>query len=199
MMRLAIFDMDGTVFESYLDWRKIRAELGMDSGNILKELFLNKNKENLEKIKIVEKFERKNTLKTLPIQGVKEFLSYLANNSIRTALITNNNRKNTAYLLRKFNLSFDIVITRESLLWKPDPEPLAFAMRLFNLTPAETISIGDSVYDIKASCKANVRNIYILKRDQSDPEFENGVTYFDDYYQLADILKEKCRHVDIEA
>ena len=37
MFKLAIFDMDGTIFESYLDWTKIKLELGIES-NILKEL-----------------------------------------------------------------------------------------------------------------------------------------------------------------
>ena len=39
MIKLAIFDMDGTVFESHLDWKKIKEILGVKSGNILKEIY----------------------------------------------------------------------------------------------------------------------------------------------------------------
>ena len=35
MIKLAIFDMDGTVFESHLDWIKIREELEIDRGDII--------------------------------------------------------------------------------------------------------------------------------------------------------------------
>ena len=40
MIKLAIFDMDGTVFENYLDWLQIRKELDIkQGGNILKEIY----------------------------------------------------------------------------------------------------------------------------------------------------------------
>ncbi len=54
MVKLAIFDMDGTVFESYLDWKKIKTELCIENGNILKEIY-----NNTPEIQITKTFDLK--------------------------------------------------------------------------------------------------------------------------------------------
>ena len=122
MIKLAVFDMDGTVFTSHLDWLKIREELNIPpGGNILKEIY-NNNQVDKKRLEILESYEKENTLKTEPINGIPDFLFYLKKRNIATVLLTNNNRENTHYLLDKFDIEFDLVMTRELKLWKPDPD-----------------------------------------------------------------------------
>ena len=195
MIKLVVFDMDGTVFTSHLDWLKIREELNIPhGGNILKEIYKN-NQVDKTRLRILENYEKENTLKTKPIKGISDFLFYLQRRNITTVLLTNNNRENTHYLLEKFHLEFDLVITRELKLWKPDPEAFFYAMKKTGYTSEETISIGDSHYDVKASRRANVPYIFIIKtprsislqKEKGNPDF----TLFNDYIELKNIIKEK--------
>lgn len=202
MKQLAIFDMDGTIFESYLDWERIRTELNITEGSsILKDIYKNNSVDHV-KLNILETYERENTLKTIPIPGALEFILYLKNMNIKLALITNNNRENTDYLLNKYGLTFDTVITREMKLWKPGPDALIYVMNLFGCIPEETISIGDSIYDIKASigAKISASRIFIIK-SKSVSKFSklsnntqlsqlniDGITYFENYPELIEII-----------
>jgi len=193
MIKLAVFDMDGTVFKSHLDWLKIREELNISpGGNILEEIYMN-NRVDKKRLEILENYEKENTLKTEPINGISEFIIFLKRENITTVLLTNNNRENTDYLLDKFHLNFDLVVTRELKLWKPDPEAFFYAMKKTGSTPGETISIGDSHYDVKASQRANVPYIFIIKtpRSMSLQKENPDIILFADYIDLKNIIKEK--------
>jgi HAD superfamily hydrolase (TIGR01509 family) len=193
MIKLAIFDMDGTVFKSYLDWLKIREELDIPpGGNILEEIY-NDNRVDKKRLEILENYEKENTLKTEPISGISDFIIFLKRENIATALLTNNNRENTYYLLDKFHLDFDLVVTRELKLWKPDPEAFFYSMKKTSCTSEETISIGDSHYDVKASQRANVPYIFIIKtpRSISLQKDNPDIILFEDYLELKTIIKRK--------
>lgn len=163
--KLAVFDMDGTVFESYYDWGKIKTELGVKE-NILREIYLDSNRDRV-RLQRLEEYEDRNTRRTRPLAGIHSLLSFLKNQGIPAALNTNNSRKNADYLLHKFNLSFDQVITREHKLWKPAPDSFLYLSRIFQCSPGQMISIGDSRYDILASRAAGIDKIYIIYSDQS--------------------------------
>jgi len=187
-IKLAIFDMDGTVFESYLNWADIREELGIES-NILKEIYKDDRVDH-PRLEILENYESENTSKTRPVNGVSRFLHYLGEQKIKTALITNNNSKNTDYLLNKFNLEFDTVVTREMRLWKPDPDAFFHVMELYGCGPDDVVSIGDSHYDIDASKAAGISAIFIIKKASGSlpPVDDSGVVYFNDFNHLREIL-----------
>ncbi len=185
--------MDGTIFESYLDWFKIREELNIPHGDsILQEIYKG-GKADMVRLTILERYERENTLKTKPINGFAECLCYLEEQQIKTVLVTNNNKKNTDFLLTRFNLRFDAVITREMQLWKPDPDAFFYVMNLCRCTAEEIISIGDSHYDIRASRAAHISTIYIIEKESRGVPIEtgDGITYFSDYYHLKEILESK--------
>jgi HAD superfamily hydrolase (TIGR01549 family) len=193
MIKLAIFDMDGTVFESHLNWPKIKQEMDIKTGNILKEIYTEQPVDT-HKLEILEKYEEENSLKTKPLKGIGEFLSFLTDEQIPRVLITNNNRRNADYLLKKFNLAFDLVLTREMNLWKPEPHGLLYAMELYHCQTHETISIGDSNYDVWASREAGIKNIYIIHTPNKIIDTHEDIHFFKDYFELKQIIKRKfCR------
>ena len=187
MIKLAIFDMDGTIFESHLDWEKIRRDLHIKI-NILKEIYKD-NRVDHKKLQKLEHYEEENTLKTTPIRGISDFLSYLKKHNIINVLVTNNNKMNTEFLLDKFDLSFDSVMTREKKLWKPSPEPFFYMMDSFHCEQHETISIGDSRYDVTASKDAGIENIFIIKnKRQLQLSNTDNIVFFSDFLELTNIL-----------
>ena len=191
MIELALFDMDGTVFESYLDWPMIRKTLDIGLEDVLESIYEKNDSKNKEKMRLLEHFEWENTKKTKPKAHFREFLNFLGSRRIKTALITNNNRPNTEYLLNKFNFDFDLVITRETKLWKPNPAPMIFAMSSLHVLISRTVSIGDSRYDIHASQKAGIGQIYIIKNPLIQMKQEDGIIEFSDYRELHSLLSEK--------
>lgn len=188
MIKLAIFDMDGTIVESHLDWVKIREDLDINiKSNILKEIYRDGSVDQ-ERLAKLERYEDANTLKTKPIKGISNFLSFLKSRSVNTALVTNNSKKNSEFLLNKFDLSFDMLITREMRLWKPSAEPFLYVMERFRCDRQETISIGDSRYDVQASREAGIKNIYIIKNESAIlPEDIDHITFFSDFFELKDM------------
>ncbi|MFW6160090.1 MAG: HAD family hydrolase, partial [Acidobacteriota bacterium] len=75
---------------------------------------------------------------------------------------------NVDYLLKKFGLEFDCVISRESGLWKPEGAPFFKAMKNLGVTAGECVVVGDSLFDIQAAREADVRHIFIIS---CKPEF----------------------------
>jgi HAD superfamily hydrolase (TIGR01549 family) len=189
IIKLAIFDMDGTVFESHLDWKSIRKELNLENQNILKAIYPSSGGVEVEKLRILEKHEKENTRITHPIPGIENFLSDLKSRSIKLGLITNNNKSNTEYLLNKFGIVFDMVITRELKLWKPDPAAFLMIMKQYRVSEPETMAIGDSIYDIEASRHAKIPNIFIKMNKYLDKHPQPDVIYFTDYKELLPFIK----------
>lgn len=189
-VKLVIFDMDGTVFESFLDWTRIKKELNLKNRNILRAIYRDRHVD-YQKLALLEKYEKENTLKTRPIRGITEFLSFLRQKQVKVALVTNNSKSNTEYLLNKFKLEFHESVTREFGLWKPDPDAFLYLMNRFSSTAAETISIGDSPYDIEASKRADIPNIFIKNNPYKPIEPSTGTVLFHDYFELKEIIESR--------
>jgi HAD superfamily hydrolase (TIGR01549 family) len=200
--------MDGTIFESYLDWRQIKNELNIAGDESILETIYRDDQVDHARLAILENYEKENTRKTIPINGIAHFLRFLSGQRIVAALVTNNSRENSEYLLKKYNLEFDLVVTRESRLWKPSPAPFYFVMNRFTCREDETISIGDSLYDLSASRKAGIMDVFLVYNQQTSVLNSDHITYFKDFIELKDILETRynfreekrdlCRHVDIK-
>lgn len=87
-------------------------------------------------------------------EGVMEFLQYLQADAVTMGLITNKPIGFTEPLLELFQLQqyFTIVLGGDSLEQKkPDPLPLNHAMQQLQVTPEQTLMVGDSRSDIHAA------------------------------------------------
>lgn len=160
-----LFDLDGTVVETSYDWPLIRRELGCGGTPILSYLDGLSEPERSRKSGILERYEEEQTRSAALKEGVTEFLELLAAQRIRTALITNNSRRNADYLLAKFALRFDVVLTRETGLWKPSGKPLVEGMKRLGVARAECAAVGDSSFDVRAAKDAGVPLIFVLNAD----------------------------------
>jgi HAD superfamily hydrolase (TIGR01549 family) len=167
-MRLkgAIFDMDGTVFDVPYNWKKIKDELKTEGKPILVHIQGLSEPERSAKWKILERYEKEATQKAVLKDGMKEFLIYLQEQGLKTALVTNNSRNNVDFLLNKFALNFDFVLSRERGLWKPSGAPFFAVLAKLNLEKDECCVIGDTHFDIEAAREVKINKIYILNEDK---------------------------------
>src|SRR5512135_1850191 len=143
-LRAVIFDLDGTVVENSYDWSGIRAELGTKASSILEYLAGLPEPERSRKGAILERHEAEQTRQSSLREGMRELLGFLRDEGVKTALVTNNTKANTSYLLSKFSLTFDHIITRESGLWKPAGAPFADVLRAFGVEPDDCAVVGDT-------------------------------------------------------
>ena len=186
-MRLkgAIFDMDGTVFDVPYDWKQIKDELRTGGKPILVHIKSLSEPERSEKWKILETYENAATLKAVLKDGMKEFLLYLQEKGLKTALVTNNSRKNVDFLLTKFSLKFDHVLSRERGLWKPSGAPFFAVLDKLDLKRDECCVIGDTHFDIEAAREAQIKRIYILNEDK-EKFASNDVKVFSTVQELRE-------------
>lgn len=154
--------MDGTLVDVPYDWQRIRTELETQGRPILTYLQDLEEPERTAKWDKLEEFEREATLKARLKKGIPELLDYLTNTGIKQALVTNNTKKNVIFLLNKFRLEFDFILTRESGLWKPSGRPFITVLERFDLKKDECCVIGDSLFDVRAAAEAGIANVFII-------------------------------------
>jgi HAD superfamily hydrolase (TIGR01549 family) len=184
-LRGAIFDMDGTVVDVPYDWKKIKEELRTEGKPILVHIKSLSEPEKSAKWKILERYEREATQTAVLKEGMKEFLQYLKERGLKIALVTNNSRINVDFLLGKFNLNFDYVLSRERGLWKPSGAPFFAVLKELNLHRNECCVIGDTRFDIEAAREVQISKIYILSVDK-DKFSSNDVMTFSTVSELRE-------------
>jgi HAD superfamily hydrolase (TIGR01549 family) len=175
VLKAVIFDLDGTVIESDYDWKLIKKKIGSGDTPILTYIQNLDGELKKETVKTLEGFEKKATEEAILKKGIKKFLTQLTKKGKKLALVTNNSKDNVNYLLKKWDLSFDIIITRDDGVWKPSARPLNLVMEKLSLRRNEVVFIGNSNPDKEAASSAGIPFIHV--------NYKEG---FDSIYSLLD-------------
>jgi len=161
-----IFDLDGTIVDVPYNWSRIKQELATQGKPILHFIQNLEEPKKAEKLEVLEKYEKEATLQAVLKKGILDFLNFLNGKGIKKALVTNNSKENVLYILNKFKLEFDCLISRETGLWKPSGAPIIAAMKELGLKKEECCVVGDSHFDIQAAKEAGIRKVFILNEDK---------------------------------
>jgi HAD superfamily hydrolase (TIGR01509 family) len=165
-LRGVIFDLDGTIVEVPYDWSRIRADLGTSGLPVLSYLDRLEEPERSRKWRLLQQYEDEATKKARLKEGTTGFLQFLTRRGLKTALVTNNSRDNCRFLMRKFRLQFDQVLSRESGLWKPSGAPFEEVMRRLGLKKEECAVVGDSLFDLQAADEAGIEKVFLISQDK---------------------------------
>jgi HAD superfamily hydrolase (TIGR01509 family) len=176
-IKCAIFDMDGTIVDVPYDWTQIKNELETGGKPILNYLEELGEPKKSEKWNILKNHEKNATQKAVLKKGIIHFLQFIKKHEIFSALVTNNSKENVYYLLDRFNLTFDLVMTRESGLWKPSAEPFFKVMEEFSFDEEECCVIGDSHFDVLAASEAGIEKVFIINENINKFENEDVEVY----------------------
>ena len=174
MLKGIIFDMDGTITKPYIDWKALRAEIGVPPDQMIMH-YINtlegEAKHTAEGI-LVRRENEAATHSELN-DGVKELIAHLKEESLITALVTNNCRSSVQIVLEKHSLIFDVILSREDGETKPSEDLIVKALARMGLQSDEALLIGDGRLDIEASLKAGVLPVYL---SNGSPTFEHHPT-----------------------
>lgn len=99
-----------------------------------------------------------------PYPGINELLEELKARGAKLAIVTSKSRETVDMAFRSIPIEpyFDTVIsTDDTDNHKPHPQPLLLAMRRLDLTPGESVYIGDSPFDIQAGQAAGTTTVAV--------------------------------------
>lgn len=182
-----IFDMDGTLTRPYLDFRAIRAAIGIAEPLLENMLALPQGPDRDWAFAILDRFEEEAAEASELNDGAREVLSFLGARGIPLGLVTRNSRRSTDRVLRKHALSFGIVVTREDAPAKPRPEPLWMICDKLGVKPPHALMVGDFKFDIAAGRNAGTRTA--LLTNGKTPSYLNEVPPDHVLNRLADLMK----------
>ena len=163
-IRAALFDMDGTIYASPIDWSEVRRRIGIerDGRPIYEQLLALPPGRREEGIAILEEAERIGAEQGWLMDGATELIEMLHQRGIRCALITNNSRRSVDALLERYPLRFDLILSREDGARKPDPGIFATACERLGVVPEEALVLGDTHYDAVAAHRAGIRDVILV-------------------------------------
>ena len=162
-MKAVIFDMDGTLIKSGLDFDLIRQELSLKpKAPLLEALRDMPDQERRRGLSILERHEDEAARGSTLFPHVRETLQELAARRVPVALMTRNSRRSVDTILSKHDLSFDLVRTREDGEIKPSPLPVLEVCRALGVEPKETINVGDFAYDVQAAKAAETLAVLVV-------------------------------------
>lgn len=175
MMKLAIFDMDGTLFNTnYINYYAYKEALEKYNISIDYEYYcnycngrhyaaflsvlVNNDKEKMEDIHNIKKEVYSKYLDKVVINKHLFNIIEKFRNDYKIALVTTASKRNTYEILeytKTINL-FDLILTSEDVKkQKPDPEGFLLAMNKYQVKPEDCIIFEDSKTGIEAAQKTN--------------------------------------------
>lgn len=180
--KLALFDLDGTLFNTddvnYKAYREAFRPYGIEldreyfvkycNGRHYKE-FVPKimgNGDHLEEVHDKKKEFYKTFLDDAVVNTHLFSMIEAMRDNYHTAIVTTASRKNVEDILSRFGVKdcFDFCITQEDIHKpKPDPEGFLLAMKHFGVSPEDTVIFEDSDVGIEAA-RASGAAVFVADR-----------------------------------
>jgi HAD superfamily hydrolase (TIGR01509 family) len=155
-----IFDLDGTLVESGLDFAQMRREMCLPANAPLLEAIAELPAERAAACRqILDRHEEAGARRAALFPGVRQVLVELDACGIRRALLTRSSRRLVEPLLTRLRLRFDPVMTRDDDPIKPDPAVVRHICRQWNLPPHRVALVGDFHFDITCGRLAGARTV----------------------------------------
>lgn len=105
---------------------------------------------------------------------IEQALEQLQKQNIRLGIVTSRTDAEMQVVTDNFDIGkyFDIFITAsKTKLHKPNPDPILKAMEILNLSPQETMYVGDSIYDFQCAKNAGIEFGLAGWGAKENPEF----------------------------
>jgi len=185
-----IFDLDGTLVDSKLDFDAMRREMRLPEGTPILEAMKQLPPQEANRCRqILARHEETGAQQAVLMPGVREFFSLLTARGIKRALLTRNTRHLTLGVLERFGLKLDPVFTREDGPVKPDPSAVLQILEHWTIAPEHALVIGDFHFDIEAGRRAGVPTALFTGSENSHDEFAEQADYvFASYRDAAAAL-----------
>ena len=184
-----IFDLDGTLVHTELDFDLIRQQIGLTSGPVLEAVEHMSQADRARAMQILHQHESKAAAQAPLNVHAPAVFEALAELGIKTALLTRNSRASVKTAMDRHHLKFDFVCSREDLSGKikPSPEPVLAICAALQVRPADTLMVGDYLFDLQSANAAG--SLSVLLCNERNAEFiPFAWRTIDQLNQLLDLL-----------
>ena len=214
MIRLLIFDLDGTLVDTSRDIadainyavepfgvkplsiEKVKSIVGSGITNLLGNLILTAQKNSSQKIvndavnRFLEYYSAHLLDNTKLYPQVKETLSKLGN--YKKAVISNKREILSKGVLGGLGLLgfFDVILGSDSVPErKPSPVPVLEVLKKLSMRKNETVIIGDSNFDVEAGHAAGIKAIAVTYGYRSREVLKEADFMIDNFGELLNVLQ----------
>lgn len=162
MIRGLVFDLDGTLVDSRLDFDGMRKEMELPADQPILESLAKLDPVHAARChEILHRHELEGAERAVLLPGVRELVAALHGRGVRQAVATRNSSRITQRTLLKLDFPFDMVLTRDDGPVKPDPWPVQEAARRWNIPTAEIVVVGDYRFDVECGRAAGSRTVLL--------------------------------------
>ncbi|QEW06395.1 HAD family hydrolase [Nitrincola iocasae] len=174
-IRGVIFDLDGTLVTSSLDFMAIKQEICCPADeDVLSFLKSLPEKQQSAALDVIHRHELLDAQGSDWMPGARAFVDKCVENDIPMAIVTRNSFQSSRVKIERNAIPIDRLITRENSKPKPDPTALLQIAGDFGLPPHAILMVGDYRYDLEAGRNAKMPSCLI------------HYTTLPDYAHLAD-------------
>lgn len=186
-----IFDMDGTLIHSALDFAAIRADLGIDASlGIIESIEKMDAHPRAEAEGKLLKHELAGATRATLMEGAIEVLDTCRAMDLKLALLTRNTRQAVDIVLERFeSLKFDLIRCREDGIIKPEPDGVLLACGIMGVDPVRTICVGDFHYDIQAANSAGATSVLLTTNPDCMKYADEADFVIDELAELMKLLR----------
>ena len=190
-IKAVIFDLDGTITAPYLDFDRIRAEIGLspDAGPLLEEMEKMTGADRKRAEEILYKHEQSAIEHSVLNTGAGETLKQLRQMGIHIGVLTRNTRSNASAVAKKHNIEFDAVVDRDDGPVKPNQFGVKRLCKHFKVKPAQVLVVGDYLFDLQCAKAAGAIAV-LMKSSTKSQQFSCFADYtIDSLTEIIDIIK----------
>ncbi len=210
-----LFDLDGTlvdsVYQHVLAWREALEEAGIElsvwrihrrigmSGGLFVNALLRETGRPIsadEARRLQERHARayaQQASQIRPLPGARDLLRHLTERLVPWAIATSGRRESARPTLEALGVPSEVpIITRDLVPHaKPDPDLFVAAAERLGVDVADSVVVGDSVWDLLAARRARALGVGLLSGGYGQDELQSAGAYRV-YEDPADLL----RHLD---
>jgi HAD superfamily hydrolase (TIGR01549 family) len=177
-----IFDLDGTLVDSKLNFDAIRGELGFPSDQpILEHLATLTSHQQIDNAhEVIRRHEMQGAEAATWMPGAEAFVLLMQQQGIPMAILTRNMQAATRLTLSSLNIPIELALTREDCKPKPDPEGLLYIAKQWQISCENIVYIGDYSFDVDAANNANM--ISCLYRNNHNSVFAKKANWVIEHF-----------------
>lgn len=191
LSKAVIFDWDGVLVDSQLDFSSLREKyFGGRRVMLLEEADLLGEPLRSNLLMDLETLEVEGALKSVSVGGALQVLKFLEDRGIPWGVVSRNCRKAMEAASKASGISLPpVTISRDDFTPpKPDPAPLLYAASLLGASPWDCLFLGDYVYDLIGGRRASMRTCLVNRFEEAWAPLAD--LCFEDMFQLLEYLRE---------
>ncbi|MDP5134381.1 HAD family hydrolase [Rheinheimera baltica] len=189
-IKAVVFDLDGTLVDSALDFGHICDDIGWPRGTALLEqlALIDDSHEHQRVSQIICRHEMYGAQNATWMPGALECLTELSSAGIPLAILTRNMRLATQLTIARLQIPIQHVLTREDCAAKPDPQGLLHLSAQFALPVENMVYVGDYLFDLQTAANAGMRSCLYLNEHNTHFAAQASWT-FQHFDELREMLR----------